>query len=217
MVFNFEGRHSGDVIMAMPVITSLLKSGVDIKVYVDTTYRNLLNGFNLSYNNSPEGEDMSDISKINYQITEYWLRKYNVHPYRHEFKIEKSNPKIIISPDSRDFNKRMPKEFWEDVVKYCDGDVVMVGPKDAINYNKSLNLHVIDLTGTDTIPELYSYLNNARAVITTDTAISHLSDALNSVTITAFNQDNYKLFAPFWNPHIALTSRDVKDYLNKLI
>lgn len=220
MILNFAGQHSGDVIMAMPVITSLRRSGVDVKVFVGEQYRPFLYGFDLTYTDRPEGPKLSTDS-IDRHVTEFWLEFFNVNPVRMEIETEYAQPSVVLSPDTRIYQRRISNEFWKAVVDWChahDLPVTVIGPQDAIAYNSFLDdMGVTNLTGKQSIPETYATLRHALAVVTTDTGTSHLSDALNDVTITAFKRHNDYKFAPYWNRRVVKTSDDAIKLLETLI
>lgn len=220
MILNFSGQHSGDVMMAMPIITSLRRSGVDVKVFVNEDYRPLLYGFELTYADRPEGPQLST-TNINGHVTEFWLDFFNVQPVRMEIETAYAEPTVVLSPDTRIYQRRISNEFWKSIVEWCQGrnlPVTVIGPKDAIVYNSFLDdLGVTNLTGKQSIPETYATLKHAIAVVTTDTGTSHLSDALNDVTITAFKRDNEHKFAPYWNRRAVKTVDDAIKQLETLI
>ncbi len=220
MILNFEGQHAGDVIMAMPIITSLRRSGVDVKVYVAKQYQPFLYGFDLKYIDKPIGPPLTTYN-INSHITEFWLEFFNVPPMRMEIEANYADPSVVLSPDSRILARRLPHDFWKEIVEWCKKrnlTVTIIGPDDAIDSNNFLDEYgVINLTGKQTIQETYATLKHAIAVVTTDTGTSHLSDALNDVTITAFKRNNDNKFAPYWNRRVVKTSEEAIKQLETLI
>lgn len=220
MILNFNGQHSGDVIMAMPVIASLRRSGVDVKVFVGPNYRPLLYGFKLDYAAQPEGPILTT-TDIHHHVTEFWLEFFNVAPVRMDVETEYAEPSVVLSPDTRIYQRRLPNEFWEAVVAWCQSrnlPITVIGPKDAIASNAFLDgLGVTNLTGKQTIPETYATLKHALAVVTTDTGTSHLSDALNDVTMTVFKRGDEHKFAPYWNRRVVKSAEDAIKQLETLI
>lgn len=220
MILNFEGQHAGDVIMAMPVITSLRRSGVDVEVYVGESYKSFLYGFDLDYVDAPIGPILS-AKNIPGHATEFWLDYFRVEPVRMEIQTGYAEPSVVLSPDSRIYQRRMPTEFWNGIIDWCKDrgvPVTMIGPKDAVNYNSQFNLGTeFNQTGKQSIQETYATLKHALAVITTDTGTSHLSDALNDVTVTAFARDNQERYAPYWNRRVVKTLDGALKELETLI
>lgn len=220
MILNFEGQHSGDVIMAMPVITSLRHSGVDVKVYVGKDFQPFLYGFKLDYADKPVGPPLRT-HNIDTHITEFWLEFFNVKPVRMNIQTDEAESTVVLSPDTRIRERKLSNEFWIDVVEWCNNHnlpVTVIGPNDAVVNNSFLDaLGVTNLTGKQSIPETYATLKHALAVVTTDTGTSHLSDALNDVTITAFKRSNEHKFAPYWNRRVVKTSEDAIKQLETLI
>lgn len=205
--------------MVIPVITSL--SVLEpVVINVEDQYKEFLSGFDLSYNKSLNGLCMNP-AKISEHITDYWLTHFNVAPLRQIIDTSISVSSVVISPDSRTVARRMPFIFWDTIINYCISvgiPVTIIGPTDATRYNAQFDRPgVLNLTGKQSIGETYSTLKYASAVITTDTGTSHLSDALNDVTITAFALNNYVNYAPFWNRRIALSIDDALTHLGTLI
>ena len=203
--------------MAMPAIASLRRSGIPVQVAVGNQFRHILKPFDLEYATTINHSISMETGYIHMQVTEYWLDKFQVEPVRHSIETDHADSVVVISPDSRTVDKRMPTEFWEEVVSSVKGEVVMIGPKDAIGYNHNLNktLNVVDLTG-EPLDMTFALLKHARAVVTTDTAISHLSDAMNRVTVTAFNRNNHDKFRPYWTPRVAMTAGNAISHLKEL-
>lgn len=220
MILNFEGQHAGDVIMAMPVITSLRRSGVDVQVYVGESFKPFLSCFELNYTDKPVGPPLRTYN-IDGHVTEFWLEFFNVEPVRMNIQTEKANPSVVLSPDTRIYERKLQKQFWIDVVEWCHSrnlPVTVIGPTDAVAQNSFLDDYgVTNLTGIQPLQETYATLKHALAVVTTDTGTSHLSDALNDVTITAFKRNNEIKFAPYWNRRVVKTADDAIKQLETLI
>lgn len=203
--------------MAMPAIASLRRSGIPIQVAVGNQFRHILKPFDLEYASTIRDSINMATDYVHMQVTEYWLDKFQVEPFRYHVETDYADSVVVISPDSRNPQKLMSTEFWEEVVASVNGEVVMIGPKDAVSYNHNLNktLKVVDLTG-ESMDVTFALLKHARAVVTTDTAISHLSDAMNRVTVTAFNRNNHDKFRPYWTPRIAMTAENALSHLKEL-
>lgn len=203
--------------MAMPAIASLRRSGIPVSVAIGNQHRHILKPFDLEYATTIRDSICMATNYVHMQVTEFWLDKFQVEPFRHKVETDHADSVVVISPDSRDSRKRMSIEFWEEVLDSVNGEVVMIGPKDATAYNANLNksLKVVDLTG-DSIDSTFALLKHARAVITTDTAISHLSDAMNRVTITAFNRNNHDKFRPYWTPRVATNAEMAVSHIKEL-
>lgn len=220
MILNFEGQHSGDVIMALPVITSLRRSGVDVKIYVADDYKHLLTGFGLEYVSKPIGPKLST-QNITGHATEFWLDYFRVEPVKMDVSTLPATSTVVLSPDARTDVRRFPNEFWEAIVWWCSDrnlPVTVIGPKDAVKRNAFLSgSNITNLTGEQTIEETYATLKHALAVVTTDTGTSHLSDALNDVTITAFRVNNDEKFAPYWNRRVVKDLSSTIKHLETLI
>ena len=208
--------------MAMPAIETLRREGVSVKVAIHPMYRPLLKVFNLEYIDVADSPT-PPFSAIKTHITDWWLDQFDLLPTRSPIVPVGENPfnlpdrYIVISPGSGSEYKRVADLFWNKVAAGCDLPIVIIGSESEKRHIESLvrNVPGINLVGRDTPDTLIHILHNAEAVITTDTAISHLADAMSKFTITVFNHPNHKKFKPFWNAHVAFTPEDVLRYLAK--
>lgn len=206
--------------MAMPVITSLLHSGEDVRVGLHPIFRPLLECFALTYNEQAEGVRMTPDREARDHQTERWLAWFGVNPMPFEHSIPKREPIALISPDASASTKQMPLEFWIDAVSQlrdANLEVAIIGPMAARPYNASLNAHlgVDDWTGIGTMQDLYSQIVSAPVVLTTDTGTSHLADALAGNAITAFTKaaGGEEMYRPFWHPRVVKHAADIHHHL----
>lgn len=235
IVLNFMASHTGDVIMALPVIETLEKNGHEVLIAIHKQYQPLLKHFDLKMIDSLEDYKKfvtPPIATITQHATQWWVNYFRTRPTRRKIKLNNrglqakardllpNNPIAIISMDSRNPTKRMTREFWHltmEVLKRRGYHIVTIAPPDQAKYVETITFGVGDITnlaGKDS-PELLPYiLNEADVVITTDTAVSHLADAMGKYTITTFALHNYRTYKPFWNPRVALYVEDVERYLN---
>lgn len=227
--------HTGDVIMALPVIETLERNGHEVVIVIHKQYQPLLKHFNLKMVDSLEDYEKfvtPPIAIITYHATQWWMNYFRASPSRRKIKLNNkrlqieaqnmipNSPIAVISMDSRNPSKRMTKEFWHltmRVLKRRGYNIVTIAPPDQAKYVETIIFGIGDITnlaGKDS-PELLPYiLNEADVVITTDTAVSHLADAMGKYTITTFALHNYRTYKPFWNPRVALYVEDVERYLN---
>lgn len=124
----------------------------------------------------------------------------------------------LISPDAGDYHKQLSSQFWLDAINQCREfgyRPLIIGPPAAKSYNSAIAdlARCSNFTGRDN-PQSFPYiLDRADIVVTTDTATSHFSDALDKFTITCFKKRNHDKFKPFWNPRVAYAVEDVVTHL----
>jgi heptosyltransferase-2 len=119
----------------------------------------------------------------------------------HEFKSTELNipetflseqPYIIISPSSKHFTKTYPKEkFLEIINRNKSGNYILTGSgskKDTeiCKYLEDKSSNTRNLCGKLTIPQLAEYIQKSDYVITNDSGVMHLAEALNKPVYVFF-------------------------------
>lgn len=224
--------------MALPVIRALEERGVTVEVAIHPTHRPMLELFQLNFVDHLDrnGDVVTPcLRNLDGHATDWWIDELKVTPKKiipqldddkllqEARELVNQSDYFILSMDSRNHTKRPTQFFWDRIIDFLEGTdtpVIAVGPPDQKHYiDNILRNHpwVNNLSGKDS-PILLPYiLKNAKAVITTDTGTSHLSDALGIDTITVFVKRNEDIFHPYWNPRIALGVNDVKYHVEQII
>lgn len=217
--------------MAIPAIKSIEDKGGIVTVAISSEHHPILSIFKLNLTDNLPIELIPEminpiLPDIDGHITDWWLDILNVAPERYIPVVDDSYPNlpkeyVVLSMDSRNPHKRIPVTVWTEIINSIDSPIVVISPPDQMDYVNSIlsvqSKEVINFAGQDTPATVPSILNKATAVVTTDTAISHLSDALGKYTITLFSGSDPEKFKPYWSPHVAKTSRDVIRYIKEVI
>lgn len=97
----------------------------------------------------------------------------------------------VLSPSSKHFTKRYPKEFYVEVLKDAKIKLVLTG--DSVEADKSICGYIesrinncVNLCGKLNYSELAGVINNAQFVVCNDSGILHLAEALGKKTFVTF-------------------------------
>ncbi|QOG11511.1 glycosyltransferase family 9 protein [Arcobacter sp. FWKO B] len=131
----------------------------------------------------------SVVSKEN--IDKAYPRLYGEDFSKIEDKFNLPKKYIIISP-SNSHNKKKglnyrawPHSNWKELLALLPKDLTIVvigakGEEDFFEPLKPYGLNIIDLVGKITIPQMISVVENAKALIVTDTGTAHIASAVNT-------------------------------------
>ena len=98
-----------------------------------------------------------------------------------------------------------PKEHWIELVnRLSDQNLVIIAGKGEEEYFKSIRpfpSHVIDLIGKSSLIDLVGIIQNATAIVTTDTGPAHIASAVNTDTHVLIGPTNVKSTGPYATPN----------------
>lgn len=122
---------------------------------------------------------------------------------------------ICIHPGARVNEKQMsPKKFAAiaDIFSSYGFDIVLTGTKDEENITEKVknNMHVVplDLTGKTTLGSLAILLKHSYMLVSNDTGIAHIADALNVPSVIIFSSSNPIRWAPLNNMYHKVVLQD---------
>lgn len=104
-------------------------------------------------------------------------------------------PYITLAPGARHFTKRWPAEYYSDMINliYQEKNIksVLIGGKDDQSLCENIVKDVggdrcLSLSGKLTILETAAMINNAKLLITNDSGLMHVGDALKTPLLTIF-------------------------------
>ena len=135
------------------------------------------------------------IGSINSELSQYKLpQKYlvlnpsNSHNARHKLNY-----------------RAWPKEYWVKLInELSDQNLVIIAGKGEEDYFKSMRPfppHVVDLIGKSSLIDLVGIIQNATAIVTTDTGPAHIASAVNTDTHVLIGPTNVSLTGPYQTPN----------------
>ena len=115
---------------------------------------------------------------------------------------------IVISPSNSHVNRSglnhraWPNERWKELIEKLSKDisVVIVGTKNEQNFFKKLMpfpKNVINLVGKNNIFELSTVVKYSKAVICTDSAVGHISAAVNTPVFVLMGPNDIRVDSPY--------------------
>jgi len=117
---------------------------------------------------------------------------------------------IVLNP-SNSHNARhklnyraWPKEHWVELInRLSNQNLVIIAGRGEDEYFKSMRpfpAHVIDLIGKSSLIDLVGIIENATAIVTTDTGPAHIASAVSTDTHVLIGPTNVKLTGPYSTP-----------------
>lgn len=97
----------------------------------------------------------------------------------------------VISPSSKHFTKRYPKELYVELLKDVKIKIVLTGDNNDIDksicdYLQSQLKNITNLCGKMNFPELAGLISKSKFVLCNDSGVLHLSEALGKKTFVTF-------------------------------
>ncbi|MFA5011344.1 MAG: glycosyltransferase family 9 protein [Ignavibacteria bacterium] len=134
-------------------------------------YRKYLNALK-EFNSTAKTEFSNSAQKLS--VTDYVSGKY-----------------AVLSPSSKHFTKRFPKEFYVDILKDANIKFVLTGDnnhtdKEICGYLVQNLKNSINLCGKLSYSELAGVLKDAQFVVCNDSGVFHLAEALGKKTFVTF-------------------------------
>ncbi|MDO8670068.1 MAG: glycosyltransferase family 9 protein [Dehalococcoidia bacterium] len=118
-------------------------------------------------------------------------------------------PPVLIATGTKRRAKLWPIAYWERLIGLCTGVGIEVGLLGAKPADQARHYHaadsdayllartkLVDLRGKFTLPEVGGALQQAKACVTIDNGIMHLSVAAGTRTLALFGASPWKLWAP---------------------
>ena len=134
------------------------------------------------------GSTFTDLEKYNLPNKYLVLNPSNSHNARHKLNY-----------------RAWPKEHWIELInELSDQNLVIIAGKGEEEYFKSMRpfpSHVIDLIGKTSLIDLVGIIQNATAIVTTDTGPAHIASAVNTDTHVLIGPTNVNLTGPYQTPN----------------
>jgi len=122
-----------------------------------------------------------------------------------------TRPYIVIAPSNSHVNKNginyraWENKKWKELIAKLTQEItiVIVGAKGEESFFQNIEPYpsnVIDLVGKNNIIELNTILKHANSVVCTDSAVGHLSAALNTPVFVLMGPNNPQTDAPYSSP-----------------
>lgn len=129
--------------------------------------------------------------------------------------------KVVIHPGANFKSHEWINERYIPVIDYLykkyAASIILTGSEKDKKITQSIvtnsNVPILDLSGSTTISEFFSVINNADLVISVDTSAMHVAAAFNKPTIAIFGNGHPKIWYPFTKKRVVL----FKNYSTKNI
>jgi len=134
------------------------------------------------------GSDLSELDQYKLPKEYLVLNPSNSHNARHKLNY-----------------RAWPKEHWVELISALSKEnLVIIAGKGEEEYFKSMRpfpSHVIDLIGKSSLIDLVGIIENATAIVTTDTGPAHIASAVNTDTHVLIGPTNVNLTGPYSTPY----------------
>lgn len=207
ITFYLSGAHTGDVLIALPIMEGLSKLGYNVYYHVDEKYAKPLSFLKFKNIDTPKGVVLTPADNGNRHRTLDWLESAKsinpkVVPSRPPLAIEKetellSDDTILLQPWCENNSKRWSLIKWSHLSYRLKGQVVVAGPK--CFRAEARTILAKNICGLET-KGWASTVARAKHVISVDSGAVHLADAINIPCVSLYSDAmSPKVWAPFWN------------------
>lgn len=224
LCFNMRTQHLGDLVMALPAITSCLNQDVQVGVYIAKQYTRLFQHLEIDWLSRwlPTEYEARRITHTGHRA-DMWanqVRKYGieVNMERPPMVFDKyqgplPDNYVVLAPycDER-------KKQW-DVIKFnyigrwliANGmNVVIIGPLRAKAMCSNIESPgVINLCGMDTVTNWPDIIYRAKTVVCPDTGTSHIASLVGTHPVTLFGHTKASVYAPYWSKQYVASAKNM--------
>lgn len=203
-------NHTGDLLLALPVIKGLEEAGYEVGVQMPEIYYRPLSFLNLPrFTNIPKHcIAVTKYTKKGRHKTSNWIESLKQHgiyvtPVKAILDIV---PNVSLLPDSNwcllqpwceDESKQYPVEVWQAIADRATAKGMKVALAGPAKYKEQI-VGALNIVGQDkdTWP---STIAAASLVVSVDSGAGHLADALGIPTIVLFKSTDPDEWAPYWD------------------
>lgn len=230
--FDLKGKHTGDVLLALPVMEGIKSLGHVPVVSVSNKYYAPLSILGIERSTTKPDVSVKPYKKKDRHTTDNWLAAFarigiNVTP-RPSFPTIQPNSLLLgngwclIQPWCEYSRKEWNVKNWIEVIKGLEQENIKVAIAGPLDYKARANYicnntSAVNLIGKDNKDTWSTTIAAADVVISPDSGAAHMADALGKPAVVLFGPTNEKVWAPYWNRQFVIKEASMKQIKPKQV